>query len=149
MTPPAIMAALAAEGIRLTVKAGVLHAGPASRLLSRHREVIAARKDELISELTHPASERERETQVFLEIALDACQGHLATIDRLEKELESARLFGRVQSQIAKEMAKLVTESNRIPTDIFRCIAACCHPDRAPNQQAGAKAMAWLNQQHP
>jgi hypothetical protein len=59
----AIIAGLRANGVRLTVREGVLHAGPSDRLSPDHRAVIAARKADLITELLDPSGAREQETQ--------------------------------------------------------------------------------------
>ena len=148
MIPSAIIAALKADGIHLKAKDGVLHAGPASRLSERHREIIAMRKDDLLSELHHPASEREQETQVLLEIAVDTCQRHLATIARLEKELLLAYDGIAIMASMARAQRRQPAKA--IPADVHRILVSLCHPDRNPERQpAATQAMTWLNQQRP
>lgn len=136
MTPSAIIAGLRANGVRLTIREGVLHACPADRLSPDHRAVIAARKAYLVFELLDPSGTAEQVTLRFLEVALAACQGHLETIGRLERERDMARVAYELQKGLAA-LALEWAEDNPIPPAIYCVLVSCCHPDRAPNLGAG------------
>ena len=151
---------LRAAGIRLSVRDGRLHAGPASLITPNFREVIAAHRQALIEEVLERdrAPELLHEAQVTIDHlhercawALEELQNSQATIAGLRREIESLKLDVLINQNLADacqmQYQHIKARQGGIPEPVFKALRSCCHPDRATNQQAAKTAMLWLGKQ--
>ena len=150
---------LRAAGIRLSVRDGRLHAGPAGLITPDFREAIAAHRQALMEAvLERDRAPELQEAQVTIDHlherrawALERLQESQETIAGLRREIAYLKYDASVSQDLAdlykNQYRRLLARQSGIPEPVFKALRSCCHPDRATNQEAARISMVWLNAQ--